>query len=405
MPLNNIVKPVNYWNWPMLFPNYLTLFRRVKPCPFLGQVFQTCLKQCLPDSMSMLMFLLVLQKCAFTAEGYFLLEVHFRERHLYFCNMYRLALQHIEYDEEDQTQLLYHCEDCIFLTTNVDLLQRHRAQGPFAHILDRDTHADQTLTVYLLLVTYKFSAVATCRFCAQVFAKATSETLAKHAKEHGKQMCFPRLTGVASARNYLRSLLRPFAHQLPYVCVSHDVLFQSPSLLYLHLCTVNHPARLFICALCARESNIVEEHFGYLAVHMLQEHSEVIKCPFDQSCQFDIRQMEWHILQQHGSSINSLPYLIRMASFFQTPMDIYPNTSPITYRTPQATHQYPDDKMNKWVLHATYKGTRLPFSLNGSGYGASQKIIEAYREQLFGFKVNMNTICLQLTLILYLGTF
>ena len=65
--------------------------------------------------MSLLMFLLVLQRCAFTAEGYYLLEAHFRERHLYFCNMYRLALQHIEWDEEDQTQILYHCRTVFIL--------------------------------------------------------------------------------------------------------------------------------------------------------------------------------------------------------------------------------------------------------------------------------------------------
>ena len=206
-------------------------------------------------------------------------------------------------------------------------------------------------------------------------------------------MCFPCLEGVTAARNHLRSLLRPFAFQLPYVCVAHDVIFPMASLLYLHLCTVTHIGRLFICALCARKSKQVEEHFGLLKIQILEEHSDEIKCPLNQACQFDISQIEMHILDKHDRSINSLPYLIKMASFFQIPMDIYPSSGPIVYHTPQATHQYPDAKMNTWVAHATYVGLRLPIQLDGSGYKASQKLTDSYRKQLFGFKVTINTIC------------
>ena len=389
MSFSDIVMPLDPFRYPVLVPNYLTLFRRVRPCFYIAQVFEQCLGQCLPSSMSLLMFLLMFQRCAMTLVGYYLLEEHFRRRHLCTLDMYGLALMHLVWDDEDPGQPLYHCEDCLFLTIDQDLFHRHRAKGPFAHSLACLPYMDQTLTLYTILVCFEIGTVATCRYCQETFSGVTSATLFEHARGHGRRMCFRPPVTPTRARSHLLNLLQPLSLSMPYICMSHDVIFPNAALLYLHLCTVAHAPKHFLCPICARKTNKTLTNVGLLRVHIETKHKGEISCPLDGGCRLDIVKvpLRIHILMQHTRPLSDLPYPIRQAAYFKKAVEIIPESGYVVFRTPQSIHRYPNAPLTRWVAHAESKGLRLPIELDGSGYCLSQSLIDAYNSKRFGFKV------------------
>ena len=393
MSSGDIAIPENHSRFPVLVPNYLVLFRRVRPCPFLGQVFQLCLNQCLPSSMSLLMFLLIFQRCALTLTGYFLLESHFRERHLFTPDMYSLAVMHLVWDDEDPEETLYHCEGCLFLTTDQNLFHRHRAEGAFAHKLAWMPYTDQTLTLYTVLACFEISTVATCRYCSKVFEGATSGSLFRHARGHGNSMGFRAPVTPHRARDHLLHLLRPHALSMPFLCMSHDVAFPTASLLYLHLCTVVHVPKHFLCPLCARSGVEVTPHAGLLQAHIERDHSDEISCPLDSDCQLNLARcpIQIHVLLKHSRPLSDLPYLIRQAAYFKKIVEIVPSSGYVVFHTPQSTHRHPDASLMRWVAHAMMDGLRVPINLDGPDYWLSQELIDNYNKRKFGFKVRLDS--------------
>ena len=195
------------------------------------------------------------------------------------------------------------------------------------------------------------------------------------------------------ARDHLLYLIRPHALSMPFLCMSHDVAFPNAALLYLHLCTVVHVPKTFLCPLCARNGVEVTPHAGLLQTHIEQEHSDEISCPLDSDCQLDLARcpIQIHVLMEHSRPLSDLPYLIRQTSYFKKIVEIVPSSGYVVFNTPQSTHRHPDAGLMRWVAHAMMDGLRVPINLDGPDYCLSQALIDSYNERQLGFKVRMDS--------------
>ena len=399
---------------PLITSNYTTLFRQVRPCRYMIDVFRHCMRINIPSCLSLLLYLLLVQKAAITLEGFVMLDEHFRERYLHSSNIYKCALMHASWTTEPSDEDIYTCRECLFVSTSQQQYDDHFNQGPFAHQLLTIPYTDQTITCYLILVCFEITSKATCRFCAKQFEKATSSTLFEHAKLHGHRLNFPSpltedtithnpLTEDSNrkpptedkvARNHLILKLQPYARTLPHTCITHDITFSNPSLLYLHLNTIPHSAGVFICALCAKQDNRVHhyegEEIGLLQLHIRNNHPSDIKCPINADCNLNItnESMLTHVLTLHHQDIPHLPLPLRNANCFQQKTQINPFFGPVTFNTKQSTHSYPGDgKIDRYVNFACYLGLRVPLELDGVDYRISQALVDGYQQGRYDNKV------------------
>ena len=376
------------WTDPLITSNYTTLFRQVRPCQYVIDVFRHTIKISIPSCLSLLLYLLLVQKAANTLEGFVLLDEHFRERYLHRNNIYRCALMHASWTTEPSNEDIYTCKECLFVSTSQQEYDDHYNQGPFAHYLLTKPYTDQTFACYLILTTFKITSKATCRFCEKEFQNATSSTLHKHAKTHGRQLNFPSKLTKIEARKHLLLKLQPHARTLPHTCLIHDISYSNPSLLYLHLSSIPHSKKAFICTLCAREDNTVVQYDGkkkdLLQLHIKANHASDIQCPIRSNCNLDIKceSMLTHVLRLHHQDIPDLPLPLRNASVFQHKTPINPLLGgPVTFHTKQRTHSYPGDgKIDKYANFACYLGLRIPLDLDGEDYRISQQLVDGYQQ-------------------------